>query len=138
MAFAHSSDTGRPTLLIVDDDSYFRRLLKKILDDAGYDVFEVPTSQQALHFLKKRPSSFAGAIVDLGLPGLTGHELIRTIRSASATAQLPIVVCTASDDKTDIHEVATLNVQGYAVKPVFKKTFIPLVQDALSRKVKCA
>src|SRR5262245_14677524 len=85
-------------VLIVEDDLAQRRALTRAL--AGYQVHAVATAEDALaRLLGDDP--FAAAVIDLGLPGLGGLELLERVRPSRPT--LPVVLLTASVDRASIN-----------------------------------
>ncbi|MFO0985650.1 MAG: response regulator, partial [Planctomycetota bacterium] len=72
-------------VLIVDDEPPIRKLLRMGLASQGYEVLEAPNGRSALELLAKKP---ALVILDLGLPDVDGHDLLRTIRERHE--ELPI------------------------------------------------
>ncbi len=78
-------------VVFVDDSRYTRATLKRILTDAGYEAHEAADGATALELIKSvRPDAL---VVDLLMAGMTGQELIRTVRFADPA--IPIAVVTA-------------------------------------------
>jgi len=85
------------TVLIVDDDSETRSLLRLVLETEGYEVVEAAHGEEALGLIG--PNLLPDAIVtDLAMPVLNGVELIERLQSEPRTAAIPIVVVSASDE----------------------------------------
>ena len=83
-------------VLVVDDESSLRRLLRVYLVKAGFDVVEARDGQEALfEFERSQPDV---AIVDVMLPELDGFEVVRRIRARSST---PVILLTAKSHETD-------------------------------------
>jgi len=80
-----------PTLLIVDDSNYNRKLVKKMLSEYHYDVVEAADGQIALDLLGQHPIDCI--ILDLMMPVMDGFHLLQTLHDAGNT--IPIVVVTA-------------------------------------------
>ena len=82
------------TALIVDDDSDIRSLLRLILETEGFAVLEAAHGEEALAII---PTSIPDVVVtDLKMPVLNGLALIERLRSEPSTANIPIVVVSAS------------------------------------------
>ncbi|WP_450091462.1 response regulator [Pseudomonas benzenivorans] len=84
----------RPCLLVVEDDADIAQLLDQLLRQAGYRVVLAASLQQARTRLTQQP--FAALTLDLSLPDGNGLQLIRELRDAPATAELPVLVISAA------------------------------------------
>lgn len=90
---------NRPTILVVDDSPYMRRIITRVLEQAGYNVESVADGQSALEAIASgRPDL---VVLDVMMPGLTGHEVCARIRANPLTATIPVILLTAMDQ---IHE----------------------------------
>jgi CheY-like chemotaxis protein len=90
------------TILIVDDESNMRFLLRLTLEGAGYEVVEAPHGAAALERTKEsRPDL---VVTDLMMPVMTGRELIERLRADPQTEEIPIVVLSANP-RTTIDDV---------------------------------
>lgn len=67
-------------------------------------------------------------LLDLGLPGKDGRELLREIRADEQLKDIPVVILTASTDQTDIVRSENLKVEGYLIKPLDLEKFLKLVR----------
>jgi CheY-like chemotaxis protein len=103
-------------ILVVDDDSATRFMVRSILETAGHEVIEAPHGSAALHLIS--PQRVPDVIVtDLTMPILDGNQLIAQLRAQPATATIPIVV--VSGNKV---EAWTLKAAGL-VEAVVPKPF---------------
>ena len=84
-------NAGRLKILVVDDEPPIRKLLRLGLTAQGYDVLEAPNGKTSLELLAKNPDL---VILDLGLPDIQGHDLLRMIRARNES--IPIVVLSRS------------------------------------------
>lgn len=90
-----------PRVLLIDDDVTIRELGRTLLRQAGFEIEVLdhgPTDHQFYSGL-----NIDAAIIDLGLPGLNGADVIANLRAIPKNAQLPIVICTGSADVETIH-----------------------------------
>jgi DNA-binding response OmpR family regulator len=99
-------------LLLVEDDDRIRTVLRLGLEDEGYTVSEAGDAETALELMDPDPPDVL--IVDLGLGGMDGFTLIRTIRR---TRDLPIVVVSARTDTHDIVAGLEAGADDYVTKP---------------------
>jgi two-component system response regulator PhoP len=100
-------------ILVVEDDSSLQTSLAQILRDAGYAVDVSGDGVEGLFFGQEYPLDLA--IVDLGLPGLPGLELIRKLRAQER--QFPILILTARADWQDKVEGLEAGADDYLTKP---------------------
>ena len=100
-------------LLLVEDEDLLRAQLVKALEDGGYIV---DSSQDGeLGLFQASEFSYDAAIIDLGLPKLSGIDLIKAIREAGKV--FPILILTARDKWTDKVEGLEAGADDYVVKP---------------------
>jgi two-component system response regulator PhoP len=116
-------------LLLVEDDQSLNRSLVAQLEQAGYKVDSSLDGREGLYFAQEYPIDLA--IVDLGLPGLSGVEVIRTLRTEGK--EYPILVLTARDRWQDKVEALKLGADDYVVKPFHVEELLARV-DALLRR----
>jgi two-component system chemotaxis response regulator CheY len=103
-------------ILIVDDFSTMRRIIKNLLRDLGYtNTHEADDGQSALPLLKS--SDFDFLVTDWNMPGMTGIELLKAVRSDEKLRSLPVLMVTAEAKREQIIEAAQAGVNGYVVKP---------------------
>lgn len=103
-------------ILIVDDFSTMRRIIKNLLRDLGFtNTQEADDGNSALPILQSTPIDFL--ITDWNMPGMTGIELLKAIRADSKLHNLPILMVTAEAKREQIIEAAHAGVNGYVVKP---------------------
>jgi len=104
--------TPAPKILVVDDEPPIRKLLRMGLSSQGYDVLEASDGKSALELLAKKP---ALVILDLGLPDIDGHDLLRRIRHRQEA--LPIIVLSSRGDETGKVAALDLGADHYVTKP---------------------
>jgi two-component system response regulator PhoP len=116
-------------LLLVEDDPNLSRSLAAQLEQAGYSVEKSMDGREGLYYAREYPVDLA--IVDLGLPSMSGIELIKQLRADGK--EYPILVLTARDRWQDKVEVLKLGADDYVVKPFNVEELIARV-DALLRR----
>ncbi|MCE7033338.1 chemotaxis response regulator CheY [Lysobacter sp. GX 14042] len=103
-------------ILIVDDFSTMRRIVKNLLNDLGFtNTAEADDGTTALAELGK--ASFDLVITDWNMPGMPGIDLLRAIRADAAMKTLPVLMVTAEAKREQIIEAAQAGVNGYVIKP---------------------
>jgi len=108
-------------ILIVDDFSTMRRIIKNLLNDLGYtNTSEAEDGNSALTVLAQAPFDFV--VTDWNMPGMTGIELLRAIRADDRFKALPVLMVTAEAKREQIIEAAQAGVNGYIIKPFTAQT----------------
>ncbi len=103
-------------ILVVDDFSTMRRIIKNLLRDLGFtNVDEADDGKTALPILKQGRIDFL--ITDWNMPGMTGIDLIREVRADPNLAHIPVLMVTAEAKREQIIAAAQAGVNGYVVKP---------------------
>jgi two-component system chemotaxis response regulator CheY len=103
-------------ILVVDDFSTMRRIIKNLLHDLGYqNVSEADDGNTALPML--RTGKFDLLITDWNMPGMPGLELLKQVRADSALGKMPVLMLTAEAKREQIVEAAQAGVSGYVIKP---------------------
>ena len=108
-------------ILIVDDFSTMRRIIKNLLRDLGYNnTHEADDGNTALPMLKN--GDFQFVVTDWNMPGMTGIDLLRSIRADEKLKTLPVLMVTAEAKREQIIEAAQNGVNGYIIKPFTAQT----------------
>lgn len=103
-------------ILVVDDFSTMRRIIKNLLRDLGFqNITEADDGKTALPILKQGGIEFL--VTDWNMPGMTGIELIGEVRKDPKLAHIPILMVTAEAKREQIIAAAQAGVNGYVVKP---------------------
>ena len=105
--------SGRPRILVVDDEASIRDLLSKTLALAEYDVDLAPDGRTALERLRIIPYDLL--ITDLKMPGVDGLAVIREARRLKA--DMPVIIITGFSTEASAIEAVNLGVSGYLTKP---------------------
>ena len=100
-------------LLVIEDDSTLRESLVQKLADAGFAVEQAADGKEGLYFAEEYPIDLA--IIDLGLPEISGLEIIRRVRAKGKT--YPILILTARDRWEDKVDGLSAGADDYVVKP---------------------
>jgi two-component system, OmpR family, response regulator PhoP len=116
-------------LLLVEDDPNLSRSLATQLEQAGYSVEKSTDGREGLYYAREYPVDLA--IVDLGLPSMSGVELIKQLRADGK--EYPILVLTARDRWQDKVEALKLGADDYVTKPFNVEELLARV-DALLRR----
>lgn len=119
-------------ILIVDDFSTMRRIIKNLLRDLGFsNTAEADDGTTALPMLQS--GGFDFLITDWNMPGMQGIDLLRAVREDSNLASLPVLLVTAEAKKEQIIEAAQAGVNGYIVKPFNAATLKEKIEKIFER-----
>jgi two-component system chemotaxis response regulator CheY len=103
-------------ILVVDDFSTMRRIVKNLLGDLGFkNIEEADDGNTALP--KLQSGNFDFLVTDWNMPGMTGIDLLKAVRADPNLASLPVLMVTAESKREQIIEAAQAGVNGYVVKP---------------------
>ncbi len=104
-------------ILIVDDSSTMRRIIKNTLSRLGYeDVLEGQDGLQAFNILSSAPD-IALLITDWNMPEMSGLELVKKVRADSRFVDMPIIMVTTEGGKQEVITALKAGVNNYIVKP---------------------
>ena len=103
-------------VLVVDDFSTMRRIVKNLLRDLGFtNISEADDGSTALPMLKEGEFDFV--VTDWNMPGMQGIDLLKAIRADASLSHIPVLMVTAEAKKEQIVMAAQAGVNGYIVKP---------------------
>ncbi|MEW6989388.1 chemotaxis response regulator CheY [Colwelliaceae bacterium 6441] len=103
-------------VLVVDDFSTMRRIVKNLLRDLGFtNIQEADDGSTALPMLKEGEFDFV--VTDWNMPGMQGIDLLKAIRADASLSHIPVLMVTAEAKKEQIVMAAQAGVNGYIVKP---------------------
>ncbi|WP_439401153.1 response regulator [Bradyrhizobium sp. DASA03068] len=117
-------------VLVIDDEPPIRKLLRMGLTTQGYDILEAPNGKTALEKLDEEPALI---ILDLGLPDVQGHELLRTIRARNEG--VPIVVLSSRGDEAGKVQALDLGADDYLTKPFGMEELLARLRAALRHQL---
>lgn len=125
--------SGRARILLIDESEAESHLLRSALEEGGFsaDVRRVSTGPAALDYLKSQSASGTPphlVLLDLNLPGMTGHEILSAIRRDREFGRIPVIVLTTSDDPRDIQASYDRQANCYVTKPVDVEDFFDSVR----------
>ncbi|WP_188260428.1 response regulator [Azospirillum tabaci] len=125
------SDTLPLRVLVVDDEPPIRRFLRTTLSAQGYDIAEAEDGAGALEAMRRRPPDLL--VLDLGLPGIGGLEVIRRLRADGVAA--PIIVLSSRTDEAGKVEALDLGADDYVTKPFGMDELLARIRAALRHRL---
>ncbi len=119
-------------ILVVDDFSTMRRIVKNLLGELGLtNVVEADDGKTALPILQS--SRIDLVITDWNMPGVTGIELLKSIRSDPSLTAIPVLMVTAEAKREQIVNAAQAGVNGYIIKPFTAATLKEKLEKIFER-----
>lgn len=116
-------------ILVVDDESRMRKLVKDFLQNKGYEVLEAGDGREALELFYSR-NDIGMILLDVMMPRMDGWQVCREIRSVS---RVPIIMLTARGDEKDELQGFELGVDEYISKPFSPRILVARVEAILRR-----
>src|SRR6476619_5036651 len=117
-------------VLVIDDEPPIRKLLRMGLSTQGYEILEASNGKTALEKLSEAPDLI---ILDLALPDIQGHELLRTIRARNES--VPIVVLSSRGDEAGKVQALDLGADDYITKPFGMDELLARLRAALRHQL---
>ncbi|MGF7175886.1 response regulator [Azospirillum doebereinerae] len=125
------SESAPLRVLVVDDEPPIRRFLRTSLSAQGYDITEAEDGAKALDEVRRRLPDVL--VLDLGLPGVDGLEVIRRLRGGGAS--LPIIVLSSRADEAGKVEALDLGADDYVTKPFGVDELLARIRAAMRHKL---
>jgi two-component system KDP operon response regulator KdpE len=117
-------------VLVIDDEPPIRKLLRMGLTTQGYQILEASNGKTALELMSQGPDL---VILDLGLPDIQGHELLRMIRARKES--VPIVVLSSRGDEAGKVQALDLGADDYVTKPFGMDELLARMRAALRHQL---
>lgn len=117
-------------ILIVDDEETLCEVLKLNLENEGYDVDTASSAEEALQLDIRQYSLI---LLDIMMGEISGIRLARMLKADVATADIPIIFCTARDSEDDMVKGLNLGADDYITKPYTIRNVIARVKTVLRR-----
>ena len=124
----------KPRILLIEDDSALQGLLCQVLLRTGYQVETSREGHQAIHHIVESRHDFI--LLDWDLPGLSGIEITRFVRSNPATYHTPVMMMTAFNDDSHRDNAFKAGVTDYITKPFDMHELLERVGSAFQREAR--
>ncbi len=117
--------TGEP-ILVVEDDQRLTSILERLIDTLGFTVAAVASGEKALEFVENQHP--VGIIMDLGLPGIAGIEVLRMLKNNPLTSTIPVFIMSGAQDNGEAKNAGAL---GYLKKPITKDNIAAAIRQII-------
>jgi two-component system cell cycle response regulator DivK len=118
-------------VLVVEDDSKSRKLVRDLLTFKGYEIIEAETGEEGVGLAQERHPSLI--LMDIRLPGIDGIQALGRLRAEVATRGIPVMAMTASVMSGDRQRVLDAGFDAFQSKPIKIKDFVAAVEQLLER-----
>jgi PAS domain S-box-containing protein len=122
---------GEGTVLIADDDPTVRKVGRRILQKAGFDVLTASDGREALELFRARTHEILCVVLDLTMPHLDGVETFEQMRRLHA--ETPVVLCSGYNEQESIRRFAGKGLAGFVKKPYSARALVRAVLQAQRR-----
>jgi two-component system, cell cycle response regulator DivK len=119
-------------ILVVEDNERNLKLVRDVLQFAGYEVLSARSGEQGVALARERVPDLV--LMDLQLPAMDGTEALRLLRADPLTRAIPVVAVTAFAMKDDRERALDAGFDSYLEKPINVRAFPELVRGFLHRK----
>lgn len=103
-----------PTILLVEDDALLRKAAERALRQRGFRVLTAASGDDALRTVSAEIPDLV--LLDLIMPGLPGHEVLKALKENGATAAVPVVILTNLGQDSDVRRALDAGAAAYAIK----------------------
>lgn len=117
------------TILVVDDESMTRDLLRTMLTAAGYEIDEAKDGIDALHKIQAHLPDIV--LLDVMMPNMDGISLCQQLRRNGATAGLPIIMLSAKTNFNAVEDGLRAGANKYLAKPIARKTLLAAIGELI-------
>jgi two-component system, OmpR family, phosphate regulon response regulator PhoB len=124
--------SGRPRILVVEDEVAIQELLRYSLEQSAFEVVVVDSAEAAMSEINGQLPAMV--LLDLMLPGMSGVTLAKRLRGETRTRELPIIMVTARADEADRVQGLDLGADDYVSKPFSPKELIARIRAVLRRR----
>ena len=122
----------KANILVVDDLPANRDLMVRRLERSGFHVLSAASGPEALELVRR--GNIDLVLLDIMMPGMTGIDVLRTLRATRSPAALPVIMVTAKTDSEDVVEALSLGANDYVTKPVDYPVALARIQTHLRTK----
>lgn len=123
------SPQGDETVLLVDDLKDLRQMGSRVLRSAGYQVMTAASGEEALEILKEKQNKIDLVIMDLGMPGMGGHQAMLEIHKQDAKAK--VVIASGYAKGEQVQEALNAGASTYVAKPYLAEDLLKKVRNVL-------
>jgi len=121
---------AKPTILVVDDESMALVLLKRLLNEAGYQAVTAQSGFEALDLFRRQPQAFQLVLLDLTMPFMDGEETFHRLREIRS--DIPVVLCTGFIQRDRLDRLMNAGIAGFLRKPLAPDEIVDHIRGVLA------
>jgi len=111
-----------PSVLLVEDSEAIRTAYTILLEETGYTVYAAEEGVEALRIAGEHAPDLV--LMDMGLPGMDGLDVVRALKGSPATAAIPVIALTGRDDAQSRRACMEAGCAEYLIKPIHTHTLL--------------
>jgi CheY-like chemotaxis protein len=119
------------TVLIIDDAVHIRRLVARMLEQAGFQTLEAPDGLLGLQVLKEQLPDVVTC--DISMPLMDGHQFLAAARTDPKTRHIPIIIVTAMGQEEEAAKATAMGANAYLTKPFSSSHLIETIRNQVER-----
>ncbi|MBI4349318.1 MAG: response regulator [Elusimicrobia bacterium] len=124
--------SGKPKILVADDEANIRSLVQETLAGIGYEVHAVPTGAELLRCVEDVAPALI--ILDVMMPGMDGWTALERLRAGEKTREIPVLMLTALQRGKDVEESFSRGAKDFLAKPFTMAHLLKKVEKLAPRK----
>ena len=121
------------TVLIADDEEHLRLLISTTVSGLNHRTVEARDGVEAFDLVQREQPDLM--IIDWMMPGMTGIELLKSLREDPETTAIPVIMITAKAQMADRYQAVLLGIRGFLAKPFSPLELLELVEKVLGEGV---
>jgi DNA-binding response OmpR family regulator len=124
--------TYRPRILVVDDDPNIAETIQQRLTYYGCEVITAADGEEGLtKAADEKPDLI---LLDINMPVMNGHDMLKRLRGQEKMRDIPVIMCTVSDEAEDITVASSFNIRDYITKPFYCGDLVEKIMIAMKRE----
>ncbi len=130
--FKKKSKSHRARILVVDDDPNIAETIQQRLAYYGCEIIAAANGEEGLtKAADKEPDLI---VLDINMPVMNGHDTLKHLRKQEKLKDIPVIMCTVSDDVEDIVGASSCNICDYITKPFYCGDLVGKIMSALKKE----
>jgi CheY-like chemotaxis protein len=130
--FKSKKRTDQTKILVVDDDADLVKTIQRRLEYCQWKIVTAGNGKEGLEKAAKEKPDLI--VLDIGMPEVDGHEMLKHLRAHQDLRDIPVIMCTKSFEVQDITRAASYNVSDYVTKPFDCAELIERIVGALENR----
>lgn len=121
-------------ILTVDDSTTIRKIIRASVEILNYDLLEASGGAEALEILARERESIKLILLDLNMPGMSGFDVLKTVKKDNLYKDIPIMMVTTEGEKENIVKAIQAGVANYLLKPFTSEELTKKIMQCIGRR----